>query len=134
MERERALLDLDRLRGGLVVSCQAREDNPLHGSQFMAAMAKSAVLGGAVGIRADGVSDVVAIREAIGPDMPILGIFKVKQSDGTVFITPSVASALNVIQAGAAGRIGWHDTPEARWRFFRRGHRGNQAGWRSRAG
>ena len=101
MERERALLDLDRLRGGLVVSCQAREDNPLHGSQFMAAMAKSAVLGGAVGIRADGVSDVAAIHEAIGADVPILGIFKVKQSDGTVFITPSVASALNVIQAGA---------------------------------
>src|SRR5438309_675494 len=28
--------------GGLVVSCQAREDNPLHGPGFMAAMAQAA--------------------------------------------------------------------------------------------
>ena len=113
MERERAMLDLDRLRGGLVVSCQARDDSPLQGSQLMAAMAKSAVLGGAVGIRADGVSDVTAIRDAIGPDVPILGIFKVKQPDGTVFITPSIASALNVLQAGAR-LVALDGTPRSR--------------------
>ena len=28
--------------GGLVVSCQAREDNPLHGAPFMRAMALAA--------------------------------------------------------------------------------------------
>ena len=71
---ERALADLERLRGRLVVSCQAREENPLHGPLFMAAMAKAAVLGGAAGIRADGVADVAAIRAAIGPDYPIIGI------------------------------------------------------------
>jgi N-acylglucosamine-6-phosphate 2-epimerase len=40
--------------GTLVVSCQAREDNPLHGPAFMTAMARAAIAGGAGGIRANG--------------------------------------------------------------------------------
>jgi N-acylglucosamine-6-phosphate 2-epimerase len=96
-----ALGELDRLRGGLVVSCQAREGSPLHGPQFMAAFAKAAIGGGAVGIRADGVSDIAAIRTEIGPDVPIMGIFKVKQPDRSLFITPSADAARAVISAGA---------------------------------
>jgi N-acylglucosamine-6-phosphate 2-epimerase len=85
----------------LVVSCQAREDNPLHGPVFMAAMARAAVQGGAAGIRADGVADVAAIRAAVGADVPIMGILKVKQPDGTLFITPSAETARAVLAAGA---------------------------------
>jgi N-acylglucosamine-6-phosphate 2-epimerase len=96
-----ALAELDRLRGGLVVSCQAREGNPLHGPHFMAAMASAAIAGGAVGIRADGVADITAIRNQIGPDVPIMGIFKVMQSDGSLFITPSAQAARAVLAAGA---------------------------------
>ncbi|MDP9369381.1 MAG: N-acetylmannosamine-6-phosphate 2-epimerase [Chloroflexota bacterium] len=92
---------LERLGGGLVVSCQARDDNPLHGPTFMAAMAEAALLGGAVGIRADGEADIAAIRAAVGPDPPILGIFKVKQPDGSLFITPTAMSARKVIDAGS---------------------------------
>jgi N-acylglucosamine-6-phosphate 2-epimerase len=96
-----ALAELDRLRGGLVVSCQAREGTPLHGPHIMAAMANAAIAGGAVGIRADGVADVTAIRNEIGPDVPIMGIFKVKQPDGSLFITPSAEAARAVLAAGA---------------------------------
>jgi N-acylglucosamine-6-phosphate 2-epimerase len=92
---------LASLAGGLVVSCQAREDNPLHGPLIMAAMAKAAVQGGAVGIRTDGEADIAAIAEAVGPDVPIMGIFKVKQPDGSLFITPTAESARKVIAAGA---------------------------------
>lgn len=92
---------LASLAGGLVVSCQAREDNPLHGPHFMATMARAAVQGGAVGIRADGEADIAAIAEAVGPDVPIMGIFKVKQPDGSLFITPTAESARKVIAAGA---------------------------------
>jgi putative N-acetylmannosamine-6-phosphate epimerase len=88
------------LAGGLVVSCQAREDNPLHGPVFMAAMAQAAMLGGAVGIRADGEADIRAIAEAVGPDVPIMSIYKVKQPDGSLFITPTAESARKVIAAG----------------------------------
>ena len=113
MERERVSAELGRLHGGLVVSCQARDDNPLHGPPFMAAMAKAAMLGGAVGIRADGVGDVVAIREAITPRTPIIGILKVKQRDGSVFITPSAKSARSVLQAGAR-LVALDSTPRSR--------------------
>ena len=50
---------LRQLHGGLVVSCQASPGDPLHGPVFMAAMARAAVLGGAVGIRANGPADIV---------------------------------------------------------------------------
>jgi N-acylglucosamine-6-phosphate 2-epimerase len=96
-----ALAELERLRGGLVVSCQAREGSPLHGPQFVAPFARAAIAGGAVGIRADGVADIAAIRTGIGPDVPIMGIFKVKQPDGSLFITPSADAARAVISAGA---------------------------------
>jgi len=92
---------LDRLRAGLVVSCQAPPDNPLRGPRFMAAMAQAALLGGAVGIRADGVVDIAAIRAAVGPDVPIIGIAKAAQPDGTLFITPTAAAGRAVVAAGA---------------------------------
>lgn len=94
-------MDLDRLRGALVVSCQAREGSPLHGPVVMAAMAMAAMLGGAVGIRANGEADVAAIRAAVGPDVPVAGINKVRQPDGSLFITPTAQAARTVIAAGA---------------------------------
>ena len=102
MAEGKAHAALRRLDGGLVVSCQAKEDNPLHGPVFMAAMASAGVNGGAVGIRADGTDDIAAIRSAIPGDVPIMGISKVRQQDGTVFITPSAERARNVVAAGAA--------------------------------
>lgn len=101
VRREHAQAALRRLANGLVVSCQAREDNPLHGPVFMAAMAAAAVRGGAAGIRADGEDDIAVIRAAVGLDVPIMGIYKVRQPDGTLFITPSVESACKVVAAGA---------------------------------
>lgn len=91
--------ELRSLAGGLVVSCQARPDNPLHGPTMMGAMAKAAELGGAVGIRADGPLDIAAIRATT--HLPIIGIRKLTDADGAVFITPAAASAREVIAAGA---------------------------------
>lgn len=96
---DEAMRELTSLRGGLVVSCQAREDNPLHGPAFMAAMAEAAVQAGARGIRANGVADVAAIRQRV--DVPILAINKLKLPGGELFITPSCQSAREVIDAGA---------------------------------
>jgi N-acylglucosamine-6-phosphate 2-epimerase len=88
---------LARLHGGLVVSCQAAPGEPLHGPVFMAAMARAAVLGGAVGIRANGPADIQAVRRAV--DVPVVGLWK----DGTerVYITPTVRHARAVVDAGA---------------------------------
>jgi len=84
---------------GLIVSCQARADNPLHGPVHMAAMARAAEAGGAVAIRANGAVDVAAIRAAT--QLPIVGIAK-RWSDGfDVYITPDIADARAVAAAGA---------------------------------
>ncbi|NCB88479.1 MAG: N-acetylmannosamine-6-phosphate 2-epimerase, partial [Gammaproteobacteria bacterium] len=43
---------LDSLKGKLIVSCQALENEPLHSPFIMSRMALAAAQGGAVGIRA----------------------------------------------------------------------------------
>jgi N-acylglucosamine-6-phosphate 2-epimerase len=82
----------------IVVSCQAGADNPLHGPDAMALMARAAVAGGAKAIRANGAADIAAIRAAV--EVPILGIDKVGDPRG-VFITPSADSAVAIVAAGA---------------------------------
>lgn len=92
----------DRLRawhGGIVVSCQARPGNPLHGPESMALMAQAAELGGAVALRINGPVDVAAVRKATS--LPIMGIFKQDHPGSAVSITPTIASAHEVIAAGA---------------------------------
>lgn len=83
----------------LIVSCQAKADNPLHGPQFMAAMARAAEAGGARGIRANGPQDIAAIRAVT--DLPIIGINKQWLESYEVYITPDFASARAVVEAGA---------------------------------
>jgi putative N-acetylmannosamine-6-phosphate epimerase len=84
--------------GTLVVSCQAQRSSPLHGPGPMSLMARAAVGGGADGIRANGPADIAAIRAAIA--LPIIGINKMGEPDG-VFITPTLAAAVEVVAAGA---------------------------------
>jgi N-acylglucosamine-6-phosphate 2-epimerase len=94
---------LEPLRGGLIVSCQPdatdRANDPMNSPLIMAAMARAAVLGGAVGIRADGPADIAAIRAAV--KVPIIGIYKSDVPGFPVRITPTVEFAVQIAQAGA---------------------------------
>jgi len=85
--------------GGLVVSCQALPGEPLHGSEYMAVMAKSAELGGASGIRANGFEDIAAIKRSV--NLPIIGLYKRDYSNSDIYITPTLEDALNVSESGA---------------------------------
>lgn len=98
-------------KGALVVSCQARADNPLHGPVFMSAMARAAAAGGAQGFRANGVEDVAAIRAL--STLPIIGIAKVFDDNFPVYITPDFENASRIAQAGA-DIIGLDATPRRR--------------------
>lgn len=90
---------LESLRGGLIVSCQAPEGEPLHGPAFMAEMARAAWLGGAAGIRANSGPDIQAIRRAV--PVPIIGIVKRRYPGSPVYITPTFAEAEEAVEAGA---------------------------------
>ncbi len=83
---------------GLIVSCQALEHEPLHGSEIMAKMAVAAQMSGAIGIRANTAPDIRAIRAAVS--LPIIGIFKQVHAGFDVFITPTFATARAIAEAG----------------------------------
>lgn len=78
---------LEKLKGKLIVSCQALPDEPLHSSFIMGRMAIAAKEGGASGIRAQSVEDILEIQKQV--DLPIIGIIKKNYPDSEVFITPT---------------------------------------------
>ncbi len=87
-----------RIRGRLVVSCQALPGSPLRRPAIIAALAQCAERGGAAGVRVDGPDDVAAVRRAVG--VPIIGIYKTPGAS-PVYITPTFESAQAVARAGA---------------------------------
>ena len=54
---------LERLRNGLIVSCQAAPGSPLANRGLMAYMAEAAEAGGAVAIRTEGLRDITEIKK-----------------------------------------------------------------------
>jgi N-acylglucosamine-6-phosphate 2-epimerase len=64
----------------------------------MLAMARAAVAGGAVGIRANGPDDVRLMVESL--DVPVMGLFKVDYPDAPVFITPTFAEIDALLSTG----------------------------------
>ena len=90
---------MEKIKGGLIVSCQALEDEPLHGSEIMARMALAAHIGGAVGIRSNSVEDINEIRNKV--DLPIIGLIKRQYEDSEVYITPTIKEAKDLINSEA---------------------------------
>ncbi|UXR30416.1 N-acetylmannosamine-6-phosphate 2-epimerase [Staphylococcus simulans] len=70
---------------GLIVSCQALPDEPLHSSFIMSKMALAAYQAGAVGIRANSKEDIIAIKEEV--PLPVIGIVKRDYPGSKVYIT-----------------------------------------------
>lgn len=99
------------MKGGLIVSCQAAPGAPLHGSPYMAAMARAAKMAGAVGIRADGPLDIAAIKAAV--DLPMIGIYKIRLpvQHKRVYITPTFEAAAEIARLGSE-IISLHVLPE----------------------
>jgi N-acylglucosamine-6-phosphate 2-epimerase len=89
---------LDYIKGGLIVSCQARDGWPMYGREIMAAFAMSAETGGAVGIRASKPENIMEIRKKV--NLPIIGINKIWVDGYDVYITPTYQSAVDIIKAG----------------------------------
>ncbi len=77
-----------KIKGGLIVSCQALQTEPLHSSYIMSRMAYAAQEGGAVGIRANTPEDIAAIRQTV--NLPVIGLYKAEYPDSEVYITPTM--------------------------------------------
>ncbi|WP_270222328.1 N-acetylmannosamine-6-phosphate 2-epimerase [Kosakonia cowanii] len=88
---------LEQIKGKLVVSCQALENEPLHSPFIMARMALAAAEGGAAGIRANSVVDIKAIRQQVA--LPVIGLIKRDYPDSEVFITPTLREVEELIAA-----------------------------------
>lgn len=79
-----------KIKGGLIVSCQALSNEPLYSSYIMSRMALAAWEGGACGIRANTPEDIKHIKEIV--DLPVIGLYKQVYDDSEVYITPTVES------------------------------------------
>ncbi len=88
---------MKNIKDGLIVSCQALEHEPLHSSFVMGKMALSALEGGAVGIRANGVEDILEIKDKV--NLPIIGIIKKNYGECPVFITPTFKEVEELVKA-----------------------------------
>ena len=86
MNKNKAMLA--RIKGGLIVSCQALADEPLHSSMIMGRMAYAAMLGGACGIRANTPEDIAQIKREV--ELPVIGLTKSVSPDSPVYITPTL--------------------------------------------
>ncbi|MEA5621085.1 N-acetylmannosamine-6-phosphate 2-epimerase [Cronbergia sp. UHCC 0137] len=90
---------ISTLNKGLIVSCQAPVNSPLHEPMVIAAMAQAAVNNGAAGVRIDTPAHIKAVREKV--QVPIIGLWKQVIPGSEVYITPQFHHAVAVAAAGA---------------------------------
>lgn len=92
-------MNLEQLRGKLIISCQAPWGSPLNEPAIISAMALTAEQEGAAGVRLNYPVNIQASRERVS--IPIIGIEKVVTTGFEVYITPTFAIAEKLAQSGS---------------------------------
>ncbi|MFN7220439.1 MAG: N-acetylmannosamine-6-phosphate 2-epimerase [Burkholderiales bacterium] len=90
----------ERMRGGLVVSCQPVDGSAMDRDDIVVAMAHAAVAGGAVAVRIEGATRVAAVVRGLD-NVPVIGLIKRDLVDSPVRITPLLEDVAALAAAGA---------------------------------
>ena len=92
---------LERIKGKLIVSCQALPGEPLYVEEksIMYLMARAGKMAGAPAIRTSSIRDVVAIKEETG--LPVIGLVKVQYPGFESYITPTMKEVDELAKAGS---------------------------------
>lgn len=85
-----------------IVSCQAVEDEPMYGGPFVIErLVKSALAGGAQGIRISQRENIKPILQIVPKDIPLICITKKTSPESEVYITPDLEDLKFLMDAGA---------------------------------
>ncbi|MGA9406878.1 MAG: N-acetylmannosamine-6-phosphate 2-epimerase [Bacteroidota bacterium] len=90
---------IEKLKNGVIVLCHSEGDEPFNFPDYIAAFARAAEMGGAVGIRVQGFDNITSVRSAVA--LPVIGISRGTYEDGWALITPDVSDVQSLINAGA---------------------------------
>lgn len=90
---------LEQLSTGFVSSCQPVDESPMNTPSIIAAMAQASVIGGATGLRIEGINNLQAVRPTV--TVPIIGIVKRDLTDSPIRITPYLDDVRQLQAAGA---------------------------------
>lgn len=97
--KERRNMKREELKPGLIVSCQATAEEPMRDSSTIGRFALAAEIGGAVGVRINGVADILAAKQLV--QIPVIGIVKHVYPGCPSYITPTLRDVERVYYTGA---------------------------------
>lgn len=91
---------MEKIKGGLIVSCQALPEEPLYieDDSIMPLMARAAKMAGASAIRTNGVRDVIGIKEETR--LPVIGLIKKSYKGFEPYITFTMDEIDALAEAG----------------------------------
>jgi N-acetylmannosamine-6-phosphate 2-epimerase / N-acetylmannosamine kinase len=94
-----ALSALERIAGGLIVSCQPVAGGPLDKPDVVVGFALAALRSGAKGLRVEGLDNLRAVRAAT--NAPIVGLIKRDLTTSAVRISPLIEDIKSLVEIGA---------------------------------